>query len=54
MIAQELWQAYNQIFYIIWSKEFIKLNANIDMIMKTFNHVELNTKTANAVLNTKT
>ena len=34
MIAQHLWQVHYQILLIILLKEFIKLNGNMDMIIK--------------------
>ena len=34
LISQDLWQAHYQILLIISLKEFIKLNVNMDMIMK--------------------
>ena len=32
LIVQDLWQAYYQIFLMILLKEFMKLNAKMDMI----------------------
>ena len=54
MTVQDLWQALYQILLIIFLKEFIKLNVNMDEIIKNVKHVELNTKMASAFLNTKT
>ena len=54
LIVQDLWQAHYQILLIILLKEFIKLNVNMDMIIKSVNCVELNTKTVGAVLSMKT
>ena len=34
LIAQDLWQAYNQILPIIFLKEFIELNVNPDTMIK--------------------
>ena len=42
-----------QILLITFLKEFIKLNANMDMIIENAKHVELNTKLLSAVLNRK-
>ena len=42
-----------QILLITLLKEFIKLNANMDMIIENAKHVELNTKLLSAVLNRK-
>ena len=54
MIVQDLWQAYYQILLIILLKEFIKLNANMDMITKNVERVELNTKIESIASNTQT
>ena len=51
--AQDLWQAH-QILLIILLKEFIKLNANMNMIIKNVKPVELTTKIVSVVLNTQT
>ena len=34
LIAQDLWEAHYQMLLINLLKEFIKLNANMDMVMK--------------------
>ena len=34
LIVQDLWEAHYQILLIILLKEFIKLNANMDMTIK--------------------
>ena len=34
LTVRDLWQVHYQIFLIILPKEFIKLNANMDMMMK--------------------
>ena len=34
LIAQDLWQAHYQILSIIFLKEFMELNANMDMVIK--------------------
>ena len=49
-----LWQVHYQILLIILLKEFIELNVNMGMIIKSFRHVELNTKVMIVVLNTQT
>ena len=54
LITQDLWQAPYQILLIILQMEFIKLNANMEMIIKNVKHVGLNTKIEGAVLNTRT
>ena len=53
LIAQDLWQAHYQILLIIFLKEFTKLNANADMIIKNVKLAELNTRIVSAVLNTQ-
>ena len=42
LIVQDLWQAHYQIFMIIFLKEFIKLNGNMDMIIKNAKRMESN------------
>ena len=42
LIAQDLWHAHYQILPIIVLKEFIKLNVNKDMMIKTVKFAELN------------
>ena len=54
MIVQDLWQAYYQVLLIILLKEFIKLNANMDMITKNVERVELNTIIKSIASNTQT
>ena len=44
LIVQHLWQAHYQILLIILLKEFIKLKAVMDMIMKNLRRLELNKK----------
>ena len=53
LIAQDLWQAHQQILMIILLNEFIKLNANTAMITKNVKQGALNAKIFNAVLNTQ-
>ena len=48
LIAQDLLQAHHQILFLISLKEFVKLNANMDMILKNVKRMELNTKVVNA------
>ena len=52
MIAQDLWQAYNQILSITFLKEFIELNVNIDTVMKNMKHLELRMSKSTFFLNT--
>ena len=54
LMTQYLWQVPNQILLIILLKEFIKLNVNIDIIIKHVKRVELNTNIVSAALNTQT
>ena len=42
MIAHDLWQAHYQILSIIFLKEFIELNVNMDMMIINVTLVELN------------
>ena len=49
-IAQDLWQAYYQIYL----KEFIELNENLDTIIKNVKIVELNISIVTVFLNIKT
>ena len=51
---QGLWQAYYQIMLVILLNEWIKLNVNMDSAIKKMMLAELNTKIANAFLNTQT
>ena len=37
LIAQDLWQAHYQILSIIFLKEFVELNVNKNMMIKTWN-----------------
>ena len=54
LVAQDLWISHYQILLIISLKQFIQLNVNINMIIKTAKRVESNTKIAIAFLNTQT
>ena len=42
LIVQDLWQAYYQILSIIFLKDFIELNVNLDAMMKNAKLAELN------------
>ena len=42
VIAQDLWQILYQILSIIFLREFIELNINLDTIIKNVKHAELN------------
>ena len=41
LIAQDLWQAHYQIWPIIFLKKFIKLNVNMDTVIKNVRLAEL-------------
>ena len=53
LTVQDLWKAHFQALSIILLMEFIKLNVNLDIIMKNVKRMELNTKTLSAILNIK-
>ena len=40
LIAQDLWPAHYQILLIILLKKFIKLNVNMDMIIKNMLNIQ--------------
>ena len=52
LMAQYLGQIHCQILSIIFLKKFIKLNLNLDMMIKRVIHVELNISIATVFLNT--
>ena len=51
LIVWNLLQVYYQILLIILVKKFIKLNANMDMIMKNVQNREINTTITSTILN---
>ena len=53
LIVQDLWLAHYQILLIIFLKEFIELNVNMDMMKKNVKHVEMNISIAIVLLNTQ-
>ena len=53
LIVQDLWQAHYQILSIIFPKEFIELNVNMDMMIENVKLVELNISIATVLLNTQ-
>ena len=53
LTAQNLSQDHHQIFSIIFLKEFIKLNVNMDAMIKIVKLVELNINIATVFLNTQ-
>ena len=52
LMAQDLGQIHYQILSIIFLKKFIKLNLNLDKMIKRVIHVELNISIATVFLNT--
>ena len=42
LIVQDLWQVHYQILPIIFLRELIELNVNLDTIIKNVKNVELN------------
>ena len=54
LIAQDLWQAHYQVFLIISPKEFIKLDVNINLMIKNVKLGELNAKMVTTFLNKQT
>ena len=52
LMAQDLGQIHYQILSIIFLKKFIKLNLNLDMMIKRVIHVELNISIATVFFNT--
>ena len=53
LMAQDLWQAHDQIFSITFLMECIKLNVNTDTMIKNVKHVELNISIVIAFVNMK-
>ena len=51
LIVWNLLQVYYQILLIILVKKFIKLNVNMDMIMKNVQNREINTTITSTILN---
>ena len=54
LIAQDLWQVHYQILSIIFLKEFIELNVNMDMMIKNVRLVALNISIATVFFNIQT
>ena len=48
---QGLWQVHYQILQITLLKEFLKLNVNVNMVIKNAKRVKLNIKIMNAISN---
>ena len=53
LIVQDLLQTHYRILSIIFLKEFIELNVNLDMIKKNVKLAKLNIQIANVFLNTQ-
>ena len=53
LIVQYLWQVHYQILPIIFLKEFIELNVNLDAMIKNVKHVQSNISITTIFLNTK-
>ena len=51
LLAKDFWQVHYQILLIISLKKFIKLNINMNMMIKNVELVSLNTNIASAFLN---
>ena len=54
LTEQDLWRAYYQVFSIIFLKEFIKMNVNMDIIIKNVKLADLNINIETVFLNTQT
>ena len=54
LIVQDLWQAHYEILLIIFLKEFIKLNVNMNIIIKNVKRAWSNTTVTSVVLNIQT
>ena len=54
LIAQDLWKTHEQMLSIIFLKEFIKLNVNMDTMIKNVKLEEVNISIVTTFLNTKT
>ena len=53
LIVKDLWQAHYKILLIIFMKEFIKQNINMNIIIKIAKREELNTKIMGAIFKTQ-
>ena len=53
MIAQDLWRAHYQFLSIIFRKEFIELNVNMDMMIKNVELAELYLNIVHVFMNTQ-
>ena len=53
LIAHDLWQAHHQVLAIIFLNEFIKLNVNVNTMIKIVKISKLNINIATVFLNTQ-
>ena len=53
LIVLDLWQVHYQVLPIIFLREFIELNVNLDTIIKNVKNMELNISIATVFLNTQ-
>ena len=51
LMAQDLWRAHYQIFSIIFLKESVELNVNMDMVIQNVKLVDLNISIETVFLN---
>ena len=54
LIAQDLWQAHYQVMSIIFLKEFIRLNINMDTFIKKCENCRIKYQYCGCFLNTET
>ena len=54
LMAQHLWQPHHQILSVIFLMEFIELNLNLDMMIKSVKHAESNIGIATIFSNVQT
>ena len=54
LTVQSLYKAHYQILSVIFLKEFIELNVNMETMIKNVKLVELHTKFSTVFLNTRT
>ena len=54
LMVQHLWQPHHQILSVIFLMEFIELNLNLDMMIKSVKHAESNIGIATIFSNVQT
>ena len=54
LLAQDLWQGHYQVLSIIFPKEFIELNVNLNIMITNVKHAELNICNATVFSNMQT